>query len=249
MGFRDLLAFLTRLPLGGGSLEGAAESFYLAPLAGLLVGAASALAGLAGSLASPGLGAAFYLAAHVLLTGGLHLDGLADLGDVYLSGARGDGARRLLKDPRKGAGAIILVATVILLQYAGASTVLSCSMMEAFLLLATGHALSYEAMYLASYRSPPPPYRGLGRVFHDLGVSPGKLAASMVAVLAALAPALALHPLPALAEALGTLAAALLVVEWSLHRLGYASGDVLGAVQEAGRAGGLAGAALCLALC
>jgi len=110
VGFRDLLSFLTTLPVGGRSLEGAADSFPEAPLVGLLVGlAAGGLGGLAGLLWGSCMAGAVYMAAYTLVTGGLHLDGYADVEDVLGSGLRGGEALRVLKDPRRGAHALAMV--------------------------------------------------------------------------------------------------------------------------------------------
>jgi adenosylcobinamide-GDP ribazoletransferase len=64
------------------------------------------------------LHAALLLAAWVLLSGGLHLDGLADSADAWLGGF-GDRERTLLimKDPRSGPIAVITLVLVLLLKW------------------------------------------------------------------------------------------------------------------------------------
>jgi adenosylcobinamide-GDP ribazoletransferase len=54
--------------------------------------------------------AALLLAVWVLLTGGLHLDGLADTADAWIGG-QGDRDRTLaiMKDPRSGPIAIVAI--------------------------------------------------------------------------------------------------------------------------------------------
>ncbi|CDF95037.1 MULTISPECIES: adenosylcobinamide-GDP ribazoletransferase [unclassified Pseudomonas] len=62
---------------------------------------------------------ALLLTAWVLLSGGLHLDGLADSADAWLGGF-GDRERTLLimKDPRSGPIAVITLVLVLLLKFA-----------------------------------------------------------------------------------------------------------------------------------
>jgi len=244
LGLRDLVAFLTALPVGAGSLEGAARWYWAAPLVGAVVGLFSAGAALLvwHLTGHSGAGAAAYIVVHVLLTGGLHLDGAADVGDLLLSGARGEEARRVMGDPRKGAGAVIAVATILIAQYSLSEALASRG---AWTALALGHVYSYQAMYLASALYPPSPYRGLGRVFRDHGVTRVKVAGSLALTILLSLPALHYHSVAVLCEAvaavLGGLAAALPPV----RRLGYANGDVLGYTQEAARTLGLLGALAC----
>ena len=114
--------FLTRIPMpaldGIGPRE-AGRSLRYYPLVGLVLGLL--LAGLNGLFAGvpDGLRAALLLAAWVLLTGGLHLDGLADSADAWLGGF-GDRERTLaiMKDPRSGPAAILLLVLLLLIKFA-----------------------------------------------------------------------------------------------------------------------------------
>ena len=244
MGLRDLLAFLTTLPVGGGSLEGAARWFWASPLVGALVGLVSAGAAWAAytGTGSAGVAAAVYLAAHVAITGGLHLDGVADVGDLLHSGLRGEEARRVMRDPRKGAGGVILVTIILLLQYAASEALLVQGLLTA---LALGHVYSYEAMYIGSLAYKPSPYKGLGRVFREEGTRPWMVAANAAITATITLAALTLGGDSVACEALASLAGGLAAGYLPVSRLGYANGDVLGYVQEASRALGLLGALLC----
>ncbi len=114
--------FLTVLPVHldappDAALRARAALYY--PLVGLALGAA--LAGLAWLLrgAPDGLAAALLLAAWVVASGGLHLDGLADSADAWVGGL-GDRARTLqiLKDPRCGPMGVLALALVLLVKFA-----------------------------------------------------------------------------------------------------------------------------------
>ena len=115
------LQFLSSLPI---SLPGMPQpralgrSLLYYPLVGLLFGVLlwvlNAL--LAGTPSL--LHAALLLTAWVLLSGGLHLDGLADSADAWLGGF-GDRERTLtiMKDPRSGPIAVVALVLVLLLKF------------------------------------------------------------------------------------------------------------------------------------
>lgn len=115
------LQFLSSLPI---SLPGMPQpralgrSLLYYPLVGLLFGVL--LWGLNALLAgTPSLlHAALLLTAWVLLSGGLHLDGLADSADAWLGGF-GDRERTLtiMKDPRSGPIAVVALVLVLLLKF------------------------------------------------------------------------------------------------------------------------------------
>ncbi|MBF0181648.1 MAG: adenosylcobinamide-GDP ribazoletransferase [Magnetococcales bacterium] len=118
------LGLLSRIPA---PLAGAAPtaremglSVLCYPLVGLVLG--GLLAGLAWGLervAVPTVAAGWTLIAWVWLTGGLHLDGLADTADGWIGGL-GDRERGLaiMRDPHSGPAAVVAVTLVLLLKFA-----------------------------------------------------------------------------------------------------------------------------------
>ncbi|TVO78998.1 adenosylcobinamide-GDP ribazoletransferase [Sedimenticola selenatireducens] len=115
--FLYAIGFLTRLPvphtLDMPSDREQGQSVLYYPLVGLLIGLILfALANLM-SDAEPLLSAAVLITVWVVVTGGLHIDGLADVADAWIGG-QGDRERTLalMKDPTCGP---IAVATVVLL--------------------------------------------------------------------------------------------------------------------------------------
>lgn len=115
------LQFLTRLPTPmqgdiSSVLVGRSLLFY--PLVGLLIGVLLWVAhGLFSALPAMVL-AALLLALWVLITGGLHLDGLADSADAWVGG-HGDSERTLaiMKDPYCGPMGVTAVVMVLLLKF------------------------------------------------------------------------------------------------------------------------------------
>jgi adenosylcobinamide-GDP ribazoletransferase len=121
------LGFLTRLPVPAlrdfQPAELARASVWF-PVAGLVVGLAVAAATYTAGRLDPGLGALAGLLAWVWISGGLHLDGLADSVDAF-GAAHRDPARFLavLADPHVGSFGVValvlqLLAKFILLQLA-----------------------------------------------------------------------------------------------------------------------------------
>ena len=116
-GLRLAVTLLTVVPVRAGRVdrETARWAMTLAPVAGLLVGAAAAavlvVSGWLGF--GPLLGAALAVGATALLTRGLHLDGLADLADGLGSGRPATEALAIMKKSDVGPfGVVTLVLTL-----------------------------------------------------------------------------------------------------------------------------------------
>ena len=122
------LQFLSRLPV---SLPGVPEPAQLGrsllwyPVVGLLLGGLLLVLHVLLGATVPLLQAAILLAAWVAFSGGLHLDGLADTADAWVGGY-GDRERTLaiMKDPRSGPIAVVVLALVLLLKFAALVTLL-----------------------------------------------------------------------------------------------------------------------------
>lgn len=116
------LQFLSSLPIrlhGMPAPRDLGRSLLFYPLVGVLFGTILMGLNLLLDGAPPLLHGALLLAAWVLLSGGLHLDGLADSADAWLGGF-GDRERTLtiMKDPRSGPIAVVTVVIVLLLKLA-----------------------------------------------------------------------------------------------------------------------------------
>ncbi|MBK5345246.1 adenosylcobinamide-GDP ribazoletransferase [Pseudomonas sp. TH49] len=128
------LQFLSSLPIrlpGMPEPEQLGRSLLFYPLVGLLFGLILWVLNLALSGAPLLLHAALLLTVWVLLSGALHLDGLADSADAWLGGF-GDRERTLtiMKDPRSGPIAVVTLVLVLLLKF--------CALLA---LIEQGHAL------------------------------------------------------------------------------------------------------------
>jgi len=114
------LQFLTQIPVTfkqypNGKVQGGSLIFY--PLIGLLIGGLLSISAwlLAGS--PPLVSAAIILTIWVVISGALHIDGLADSCDAWIGG-HGDKQRSLeiMKDPASGPIAVVMVICMLLLK-------------------------------------------------------------------------------------------------------------------------------------
>jgi len=220
------MRFLTTIPWGKWESStpedlGCAASLF--PLVGALVGLgvvgvrAAALA-----LGAPRpLAAALALTAWVLLTGGLHLDGLMDAADGLLGGQTPQRRLEIMRDERVGAFGVLAAMLVLLLKF----TALESAPNGAVVLAAsTGRWALTAAMALFPYARP----RGLGGMWHKQVKKRTLLAATFAAfALAALMPNWRLWAAAAVGALSGWLAA-----RWASRRIPGLTGDTYGALAE-----------------
>ena len=203
--------------------------------AGLLLG--GALAGLEAALApllpvAPR--SAVLLAALALLSGGIHLDGLADCADGLLGGRTPEQRLAIMRDSRVGGFGVAAVIAVVLCEYAALSA-LGGPRLQALVVAVTA---SRAATALALGISTPARADGLGHAY----AVPHRAVGAAVAVAVAAAVGWGLLGVRGLATVSATLLAAPAVASVARRRAGGMTGDGLGAVAELG----LAVALLCL---
>ncbi|MEN2999501.1 MAG: adenosylcobinamide-GDP ribazoletransferase [Acidilobaceae archaeon] len=229
--FRDLLALLTSLPLGGGSLEGAARAFSCVPLVGLVEGILVSL--LLFLRLPPELFASLFLLSHVLITGGIHLDGLADYGDVIGSRRRGEAALSVLKDPRKGAFGVLALVLWAALGFSSGLLLQELFSRRPLLALSAvlaSYVLAAESMYVLLLHSREEPYEGIAKAFSS-EAKRGGLRANLVPLTIALALPALLFPLILLLLPTALLLSIMFAKD-AEGRLGFVNGDVAGFTYE-----------------
>lgn len=123
------LQFLTRLPVplrDRPTENDTGRSLLYYPLVGLVLGLLLTATAWALADAPAGLRAALVLAVWVLLTGALHLDGLADSADAWMGG-RGDRERTLaiMRDPCSGPGGVVALVVVLIVKFAALESILA----------------------------------------------------------------------------------------------------------------------------
>ncbi len=148
-------ALLTRLPVHpGDEMASGAAAF---PIVGVLVGAVGAVPILLGGGVEPVVASLLAIAAMTVLTGALHLDGLADTADALLA-PDPTTAERARKDPSVGPGgavALILVLGIEVAALAGIAGSAGAPIAAAALVMAAvvGRTLPVVVVVLAGDRA------------------------------------------------------------------------------------------------
>jgi len=204
-----------------------AGSMAYYPLVGLLLGLALAWANRLMFFWPPVLADAVTVALSVVLTRGLHLEGLADTADGLGSGVTTERALEIMKDSRAGSFAVMAVALDLLLRWAALMALPGSIKFQALILVPV---LSRWAMVYTVYQSP---YarkdgEGLARPFAE-GLTKLHM---VVAAFSALAISVALMWWIGGAAFLGVSLVALVVKLYCYGRLGGITGDLLGALNE-----------------
>ena len=232
------LQFLTRLPTPrclDYSPAALGRSVVMYPWVGLLIGAL--LLGLDWFLAQAGtsLQAALLLSAWVLISGGLHLDGLADSADAWIGG-QGDRERSLaiMKDPNSGPMGVIAIILILLVKYGALVTLLDRS---SSLPLLWAPLLARGSIPLLLLSTPYVRQQGLGAALAENLPRPAAAASALLGG----SVVLGLAGYRPLLTALFTL---WILRKLMLDRLGGCTGDTLGASVEITEAAVLTAAAL-----
>jgi adenosylcobinamide-GDP ribazoletransferase len=151
-GLVTALRTLTLLPVPGKDAERFSSSLYWFPIVGLLIGAVQAGLARAGAAAGwPELAALLALGGGVIMTRGLHADGLADLADGFFGGRSKEAALRIMKDPNVGSFGALALIVVTLLKWI---CLLELVRHGAFGMLAAGVMIARMAQVLLAARLP-----------------------------------------------------------------------------------------------
>ncbi len=229
-GFWLALGFLTTLPARPvpyvpGGLGRAAAWF---PVAGLLIGVLLLLVQAAAArLFGPAVAAVLVVAAWAALTGGLHLDGLADCCDGLLVSAPRERRLEIMRDPRVGSFAVTGLVLVLLLKAAALFSLGVGSTGALGLLLAPVWARWW---ILLAARWPPARADGLGSSFAT-ALTPRLLGYAIALPLVLLGIAVPFDWRSLVAVVLSGLTC-LGVLRLAQARIGGVTGDVFGAVVE-----------------
>jgi adenosylcobinamide-GDP ribazoletransferase len=228
--FFAALQFLTVVPVPaalGGTEKDLERSVYFFPAAGLVLGAI--LAGLDAILASalPVLPAsAIVVTALVMLTGGFHLDGLADTADGFMSSRPRERVLEIMKDSRTGPMGVMAVVCVLILKVTLLASV-NGTMRPALLVLmpVAGRSAMVMVMGALPYARPE---GGLGSIFMR-GRSPLWIAWGFFFLVAA---GLAAAGWLGFAAAAGAALTAAVLAIYMNRKIGGITGDTIGAACE-----------------
>jgi adenosylcobinamide-GDP ribazoletransferase len=229
---RAAIGLLTRIPVATASVDrpgAAAFGIVGALLAGV---AAIPLVILAGPIDEPVLGSIAAIAVLMVLTGAMHLDGLADTADALV--ARDvEAAERARKDPAVGPGGLASVVLVLAADVAALTSIATTSApIHAAWTLVAAAGVSRVLPVLLVWATPQPATPdGFGSWFASR-ISTAEVIVALVTAVAVVV-GLGIATRASLAIALAVGAAAGGVVTWLVAlRRGSLDGDVLGASVE-----------------
>lgn len=224
-GLRVALGFLTILPVPGGAWQPAhAVAWY--PFVGVMLAAATGAIALGMfELATPPLAAALTVAAWVTLTGGLHLDGLADSADAAFAQVSRERRLEILRDVHHGTFAMLAVGLVLLLKF---SALASLDGRQAAAGVALASVAARAVLPLTMRVFPRARASGLGADSRAGATA----AAVAVGAVAGLATGWVTFGLAGAAIAIGAAGVASVVAMWLSSRFGGLTGDTYGAVVE-----------------
>lgn len=224
------VSFLTVIPAYGKRLaddKDMAGSLAFYPLVGFIIGALLAALAYFGHWLSLGLaGTVLVIVFWIVLTGGLHLDGLMDTADGMFSGKERERKLEIMRDSRVGAMGAIALAALLLLK---TSFLAALAYPDNFYLLMIGPAFARCMMVISIYffpyaRSGP----GLGKSFADQA---GWIHISIAAAILLAGTFLLARGSGLILLGLSAIPLVLIIV-WIARQLGGLTGDTYGAICE-----------------
>jgi adenosylcobinamide-GDP ribazoletransferase len=228
MGFIAALHFLTALPVAPRRMFADAElgaSLAYYPVVGAVLGVLLALAALAAQwLFAGGVGAALTLLAWVLLTGGLHYDGLMDACDGLLSHRATEERLRIMRDVHVGAWGVLGGGLALLIQFAVLSQLFALPVERWLAALLLAPVLARWALSLAVVAFPYGREAGWGLTLKQ---NAGRRQL-LLATIATLVLVTVVQVWLGLAAWLAVMVAIMLLVRFALDRLPGLTGDVYG---------------------
>jgi adenosylcobinamide-GDP ribazoletransferase len=227
--FLAAIRFLTIVPLPGtwGTAESdLAGSVPLFPLVGLLLGGIAALAAWGIALVTPPmLSAIVVMTLLAAFSGCLHLDGLSDTADGFLSSRSRERILEIMRDSRAGAMGVIAIVTALLAKFAALASIAPADLWIAALLAPlAGRSAMVVQMAVLPYVRP----EGLGRVF----CQSRPWLAAIVSMLILAAVGCGVAQWRGLIAAVATLLVTLAFSAYAYRKIGGATGDTFGAACE-----------------
>lgn len=160
-----IIQFMTRIPIpvDTGFDEDFHKSIIYFPIVGLVLGICYMLVARLGLvLFNPYIAAVLVLASEVILTGGLHLDGLGDSFDGLYSYRDKEKILEIMKDSRLGTNGLLAIVIVFLLKVGFLNSLLEQNILWPIL---TMPVVARSMQVIACYRTKTPREKGMGNIF------------------------------------------------------------------------------------
>ncbi len=224
--YLSAISFLTVLPVSESFSKKFKNSTSFFPLVGLFIGGVLILVNFSGSFLFPKLVVNLMIITSLaIITGGVHLDGLADTLDGFYAGKNKDDTLRIMDDAHLGAMGVIGIFCVLGTKFVALHSIPEKILYQSLLLFPV---LSKWALVFACVTSRPSKNEGLGKIFVDTTKKRDFFIATIITLLISIV----------LFKSKGIiiLAAVLLITylfsRFIIKKIGGLTGDTLGALNE-----------------
>lgn len=229
--FSVALRFLTVFPffsLAGDDTDYFAAARYYFALVGLVVGCLAAICALIlGPVASSLVSSVVLALLLSSVSGFLHMDGLADTADGFLSSRNRERCLEIMKDSRIGVMGATLICAVLLLKSAAIFSLAEQDVVGGLICAAVaGRAAMVGTMHFLNYARPE---GGLGLLFNT---SEKAFAAPLISILLLLLAVIFLLPGKLLIIGCAFLLILMVFSAWCRKKIGGFTGDTLGCLCE-----------------
>ena len=156
---------MTRIPIKAdvGFDEEFHKSIVYFPLVGFVIGLISFLIGiLALKIFDPFVTSILVVAGEVILTGGLHIDGLGDTFDAIYSNRDKDRILEIMKDSRLGTNSLLAILSLVLIKIGLLNSLISANLMCLIIFMPM---ISRLAVIVMLYKTVTPRKVGMGNIF------------------------------------------------------------------------------------
>ncbi|WP_236916083.1 adenosylcobinamide-GDP ribazoletransferase [Clostridium sp. Cult2] len=227
-GFILAIQFLTRLPINKSvdfNDKSLSRSVFFFSMVGMIIGGIGGLFYYIFSYLNKNIGIFFALVSMIVVTGGLHLDGLSDTCDGFLSYREKDRILEIMKDSRIGAFGVISIVLDILLKY------ILISSIKGYIPLILGLSFGNSRLVISYIMSTKKVGRndGLGYMFHKSNPKKYALFGGIIYI----AIILLINPIYLIPLLLSFIAGEIMT-KITYKKIGGFTGDVYGATIEIG---------------
>ncbi len=234
-GFLALISFATIIPTGIHDISAAAEFFYLIPLVGFIEGLI--VIPLLFIPITSFLKAILVLLVLYTITGLIHIDGFTDFIDALASRKTGEEVLKIMKEPCRGAIAIVSDILLIIVTYI--ALVIVANNEYNWYIILISQIFAFESIFLLATISNSPKYEGLGKLFITKAKDIKKSLVNillLILLLFIVAYNINMMKILSLVSAAIITLIILLYTNIKSHKvLGYANGDILGFCLELSR--------------
>lgn len=229
-GLVTALRTLSALPVPGRDAGRFSDAFYWFPVVGLLLGLLQAGSGaLVMATGWPELSAATVLLAGVLLTRGIHLDGMADSIDGFFGGHDAETRLRIMKDSSTGTFGVLALVLLLLFKWTALVQLLGAGRYD---WVVTGVVLARTVQVVLAAQLPYARSEGGTAEHFVAGTGRSHAVTVLLGALVIVFALMRAAPRPSISAFAAASLAGIVLGVLAMRKIGGVTGDVLGASSE-----------------